>query len=131
MADLFDMFRLDGRVALITGGAGGLGTVFAHTLAAAGADVVLLGRRLEAVQSLADAVTRATGRRAIALSADVTVEAQVRAASDHALATLGHVDILINSAGVNIRKPALSVTAAEWQQVLQVNLTGPFLCAQA
>jgi len=131
MPDIFDMFRLDGRAALITGGSGGLGEIFARTLAAAGADVVLLGRRLAAGQAIADAVASETGRRTLALAADVTDAGQVRVAAERALEALGRVDILVNSAGVNIRKPALDFSAEEWQQVLQTNLTGPFLCAQA
>jgi NAD(P)-dependent dehydrogenase (short-subunit alcohol dehydrogenase family) len=126
-----DLFSLAGRVALITGGGGGFGVVFAHTLAAAGADIVLLGRRQAVVQAAADAVAQESGRRAIALAADVTDAAQMRQAADQAIDLLGHVDILISSAGVNLRKPALDFTPDEWRQLLEVNLTGPFLAAQA
>jgi NAD(P)-dependent dehydrogenase (short-subunit alcohol dehydrogenase family) len=131
MPDLPDLFRLDGRVALITGGAGGLGEVFARTLAAAGADLALLGRREAVVQSMAEAIGGDTGRRTLALSADVTDAEQVRQAATRALDTFGRVDVLINSAGSNRRKPALNFSPEEWQEVLQVSLTGPFLCAQA
>jgi NAD(P)-dependent dehydrogenase (short-subunit alcohol dehydrogenase family) len=131
MTNPLDIFRLDGRVALITGGAGGLGEVFARTLASAGADVVLVGRRAAAVQSVAEALANETGRRTLALSADVTDAVQVRAMAERALDELGRVDILVNSAGTNIRKPAVDFTPEEWQQVLQINLTSPFLCAQA
>ena len=131
MSDPFDMFRLDGRVALITGGGGGLGEVFAQTLAAAGADIVLLGRRESVVQNFATKLANDTGRRTLALAADVTDAAQVDAAAARALDAFGHVDILVNNAGTNIRKPALDFTPEEWQQVLQVNLTGPFLCSRA
>src|SRR3954447_2982187 len=75
-----DLFRLDGRVALITGGAGGLGLVFARALAGAGADIALLGRRAEAAQAAAEAVAHEFGRRALGVAADVTDQAQVRAA---------------------------------------------------
>ncbi|HEY3228546.1 MAG TPA: SDR family NAD(P)-dependent oxidoreductase, partial [Roseiflexaceae bacterium] len=102
-----DLFRLDGRVALITGGSGGLGAVFARALAGAGADVALLGRRAEAAQAVADGVAGETGRRALAVEADVTAPEQVRAAVARVHDELGRVDILINSAGVNIRKPSL------------------------
>jgi NAD(P)-dependent dehydrogenase (short-subunit alcohol dehydrogenase family) len=131
MDNLSTLFSLQGRAALITGGAGGLGAVFAQTLAAAGADVALLGRRLEAAQVVADQVARDTGRRAIALAADVTDAGQVRQAAERALEALGRVDILVNSAGVNLRKPSLDFTPEEWRQIIEVNLTGPFLCAQA
>ncbi|MEN9933516.1 MAG: Gluconate 5-dehydrogenase [Chloroflexota bacterium] len=131
MPDVFDTFRLGGKTALITGGAGGLGEVFARALAQAGADVAIVGRRAEAAQQLADAVAAETGRRAVAIAADVTDAEQVRRMADEATAALGKVDILVNSAGTNLRKPALDFTPEEWQRVLQVNLTAPFLCAQA
>jgi NAD(P)-dependent dehydrogenase (short-subunit alcohol dehydrogenase family) len=131
MWDVFSLFRLDGRVALITGGAGGLGEVFARALAQAGADLVLVGRREEPMRALAATLTDETGRRVVTLTADVTDEAQVRAMADQAVAALGKVDILVNSAGVNIRKPAVEFTREEWQRVIDINLTGPFLCAQA
>jgi NAD(P)-dependent dehydrogenase (short-subunit alcohol dehydrogenase family) len=129
--DVFDRFRLDGRTALITGGAGGLGEVFARALAAAGADLALVGRRADVVQEMADAIARETGRRAVGIGADVTEAEQVRRMAEEATAALGKVDILINNAGTNLRKPALEFTPEEWQRVLQVNLSAPFLCAQA
>jgi NAD(P)-dependent dehydrogenase (short-subunit alcohol dehydrogenase family) len=131
MIDPSAIFRLDGRVALITGGGGGLGEVFAQALAAAGADVALVGRRQEVVQSVAEAVARDTGRRAVAIAGDVTDADQVASVAERALQTFGKVDILLNNAGVNIRKPTVGYPPDEWQQVLQVNLTGPFLCARA
>lgn len=131
MPDVFDVFRLGGKTALITGGAGGLGEVFARALAGAGADVALVGRRAEAVRQAAEALARDTGRRAVGIAADVTDPQQVRRMADEAVAALGRVDILVNNAGTNLRKPALEFTPEEWQRVLQVNLTAPFLCAQA
>src|SRR5215510_9888733 len=122
----FDLFRLDGRVALITGGAGGLGQVFARALAGAGADIALLGRRAEAAQAAAGAVGQATGRRAIAVEADVTDPEQVRAAIARVREQLGRLDILINSAGVNIRRPSLEFAIEDWRKVIDINLTGTF-----
>jgi NAD(P)-dependent dehydrogenase (short-subunit alcohol dehydrogenase family) len=131
MIDPFTLFRLDGRVALITGGAGGLGEVFAHTLASAGAAVALVGRRAEPLAALAATVAKTTGRRALAIPTDVTDPPQVRAMVERAVAELGKVDILINNAGVNLRKPAVDFTPEEWEDVVRINLTAPFLCAQA
>lgn len=131
MHSIFDVFKLDGRVALVTGGAGGLGEVFAQTLAAAGADIIVLGRRLEAARSMAEKIGQETGRRSAALACDVTDETQVKAMAEQAIGLWGHVDILVNNAGVNLRKPSVEFSRSEWQQVLDVNLTGPFLCAQA
>lgn len=125
------LFDLTGRTALITGAAGGLGTVFAHALAGAGAAVALVGRRPEPLARLAADVAAASGRPAVALAADVTDEAAVHALVGAATAALGPVDILVNSAGINIRRPGVDYDLADWQRVLQVNLTGPFLCARA
>ncbi|MBA3943866.1 MAG: SDR family oxidoreductase [Herpetosiphonaceae bacterium] len=126
-----DLFQLDGRVALITGGGGGLGVVFARALAGAGADVALLGRHAQTVQRAADAVAEASGQRVIAVEADVTDPEQVRTAVAQVHEQLGRLDILINSAGTNIRKPTVEFSLDEWHQVLDVNLTGSFLCSQA
>ncbi|MFL5800222.1 MAG: SDR family NAD(P)-dependent oxidoreductase [Roseiflexaceae bacterium] len=126
-----DRFRLDGRVALITGGAGGLGVVFAQALAGAGADVALLGRRLDAGQAAAASVAAETGRRVIAVAADVTDPAQMRAAVERVHAELGRLDILINNAGVNVRKPSLEYTLDEWRYVVDTSLTGAFIGCQA
>jgi NAD(P)-dependent dehydrogenase (short-subunit alcohol dehydrogenase family) len=123
-------FDCTGRVALITGGAGGFGTTFARALAGAGADVALVGRRLDAVTGAAAQIAGETGRRVIGLSADVTSEAQVKAALDAANAQLGKVDILINNAGVNVRKPTIDYGLDEWRNVLDTSLTGAFLCSK-
>jgi NAD(P)-dependent dehydrogenase (short-subunit alcohol dehydrogenase family) len=126
-----DLFRLDGRVALITGGAGGLGLIFARALAGVGADVALLGRRAEAAQSAAGAVAQEFGRRTLSVAADVTDPEQVRAAVAHVHDQLGRLDILINSAGVNIRRPSVEFSLEDWRKVIDINLTGSFICAQA
>jgi len=126
-----DLFRLDSRVALITGGAGGLGLVFARALAGAGADIALLGRRGEAAQAAADAVAHEFSHRALGVAADVTNQEQVRAAFDRVRAELGRIDILINSAGVNIRRPSVDFSLDDWRKVIDINLTGSFICAQA
>jgi NAD(P)-dependent dehydrogenase (short-subunit alcohol dehydrogenase family) len=126
-----DQFSLKGRVALITGGAGGLGEVFARALTGAGADVALLGRRLDAAQAAASKLAEASGRRAIAVAADVTAPEQVHAAVERVRADLGRLDILVNSAGVNIRKPTLEFPLEEWRHVIDINLTGTFICSQA
>lgn len=131
MAVPFDMFRLDGHAALITGGAGGLGTVFARTLASAGARVALLGRRLEVTQAAAQALAEETGQTVIGIGGDVTDEAQVQAAVERARAELGSLDILINNAGVNIRKPTVDYSLEDWRKVVDINLTGSFLCSKA
>ncbi len=127
----FNLFALDGRVALITGGSGGLGKVFARTLAAAGADVALLGRRVDVAQAEADEIATETGRRVLAVGADVTDLQQVQAAVGQVNDQLGDVDILINSAGTNVRRPSLEFTLEDWSRVLNISLTGSFICSQA
>lgn len=126
-----DLFQLDNRVALVTGGAGGLGLVFARALAGAGADVALLGRRAEAVQAAAELVAAESGRRALGVAADVTNPEQVCAAVGHIRAELGRLDILVNSAGINIRRPTLEFSLDEWRKVVDVSLTGALICSQA
>ena len=123
----FDLFHLDGRVALITGASGGLGEVFAQTLAAAGADVILVGRRIEPLTALAAKVHAATGRIATPYAADVTDNTQVEAMA----ATVGRVDVLVNSAGVNLRKPAVEYPIDKWDELIKLNLSATFYCARA
>jgi NAD(P)-dependent dehydrogenase (short-subunit alcohol dehydrogenase family) len=127
MANPFDC---SGRVAFITGGAGGFGMTFARALAGAGADVALVGRRLDAVTTAAVELSRDTGRKVIGLSADVASEAQVKAAIDATIAQLGKIDILINNAGVNVRKPTTDYSLDEWRSVVDTSLTGAFLCSK-
>lgn len=126
-----NQFDLSGRVALLTGGAGGLGLVFARALAGAGATVALLGRRLDAAQSAADAIAAEFGGRALAIAADVTDQEQVQAAVAQVQREAGKLDILVNSAGVNFRKPTLEFPLEEWRRIVEINLTGTFLCCQA
>ncbi len=124
------IFDLTGRVALITGGGRGLGETFAYALAAAGADIVVSSRTAGEIEQVAEAV-RAMGRRAEAITCDITDEASVEAMVSEAVARMGHLDILVNNAGMNIRKPILEITLQEWQQVLDTNLKGYFLAGRA
>jgi NAD(P)-dependent dehydrogenase (short-subunit alcohol dehydrogenase family) len=121
------LFRIDGKRALITGGAGGFGVTFARALASAGADVALVGRRIEPLQQAATELAAETGRRVVGISADVTDEAQSRAAVDAAVEQLGGVDILINNAGINLRRPTVDFTLDDWRRVIDTSLTGAFL----
>ncbi len=126
-----DQFRLDGRVVLVTGGSGGLGQVFCRALAGAGADVAILGRNMQAARTAADAVASEMSRRTLAVEADVTDPEQVRAAVERVQQELGRLDILVNSAGVNIRRPSVEFSLEDWRRVVDINLTGTFLCSQA
>ncbi len=129
--NVLDSFRLDGKIALVTGGARGLGRTMATALAEAGADVAISGRSVEACQEAADGIASATGRRARAFAADVTKLADVERLAEEVEAGLGPVDILVNNAGINIRGPIQQLTEADWDAVIDTNLKGPFLCARA
>jgi NAD(P)-dependent dehydrogenase (short-subunit alcohol dehydrogenase family) len=127
---VLEVFRLDGKVALVTGGARGLGLTMARALAEAGADVALAGRSRESCQSAADTIAAATGRRAAAFAADVTKGTDVERLAADVEATLGPADILVTSAGINIRGPIQELSEADWDAVIDTNLKGPFLCAR-
>jgi 2-deoxy-D-gluconate 3-dehydrogenase len=127
---ILDRFRLDGRVALVTGGNRGLGQAYAVALAEAGADVALLGR--SDPEQTRERIA-ALGRRVVHLPADLgqTGPGELAAAVDSAVAWLGRLDILVNNAGIIRRAPAVEVTAQDWDDVLTVNLDAVFHLCQA
>ena len=126
-----DLFRLDGRKALITGGGRGLGKVIANALAEAGADVVLVSRTAKECEEAAAEIAKNTGRKAAAISADVTRMDAVGAMVAAAQAAIGPIDILVNNAGINIRNPVEKMSEQDWDSVVDVNLKAPFLCTRA
>ncbi|HLI09710.1 MAG TPA: glucose 1-dehydrogenase [Ktedonobacteraceae bacterium] len=126
-----DVFTLDGRVALVTGGNRGLGFAMARALAQAGADVVVTSRQLARARASAALLVEATGRRALGLAVDVTDAQQVKGMVDAVMQEFGHLDILVNNAGINIRKPLVEFDEASWDAVQSTNLKAPFLCARA
>jgi 2-deoxy-D-gluconate 3-dehydrogenase len=124
------MFDLKGRVAIVTGGNGGIGLGMARGLATAGARVVVAGRN-EAKSAAAVTELRGLGAEAEAVVVDVADEAAVARLVDTTRVRWGRIDILVNNAGINIRKPPHEVSLAEWRQVLDTNLTSAFLCSKA
>lgn len=122
--------RLDGRVALVTGASSGLGYASALALAETGADLVVAGRSLERLADICRAV-EARGRHAFPLAVDVRDLAQVRRMADAAFERFGRIDILVNSAGLNIPQPALEVTEEAWDTIMDTNAKGLFFCCQA
>lgn len=124
------LFDLSGRCALVTGASRGLGRQFARTLARAGADVAVTSRTLESLEGV-KAEVEALGRRCFPVVLDVRSESSIRAAVGEAVERLGRIDILINNAGCNVRKPATAVTWEDWNLILDTNLRGPFFVAQA
>jgi NAD(P)-dependent dehydrogenase (short-subunit alcohol dehydrogenase family) len=127
---VLDRFRLDGKVAVVTGASAGLGVAFAKALAEAGADVALGARRADRLETT-KAVVEAAGRKAVAVRADVAEPADCQALVDAALAAFGRVDVLVNNAGVGTAYPATRETPEQFRQVIDVNLNGCYWMAQA
>jgi 2-dehydro-3-deoxy-D-gluconate 5-dehydrogenase len=124
------LFDLDGKVAIVTGGNGGIGLGMARGLAEAGADIVIVGRN-EAKSNAAVDDIKQRGAKAISVAADVTDKAAVDAMVELVTRELGRIDILVNNAGINIRKPPQALSLEEWDRVIRTNLTSAFLCSQA
>ncbi len=123
-------FDLTGRVAIVTGGNGGIGLGMARGLAEAGADIAVVGRNAEK-SNAAVAELRTLGVKAISVATDVTDKAQVAAMVARVANELGRIDILVNNAGINIRKPPQALEPEEWDSVIRTNLTSAFLCSRA
>lgn len=127
---VLDSFKLDGKVAIVTGASSGLGVAFAQAFAEAGADVALGARRVEKMAATA-ALVEGAGRRSVTVMTDVTVPEQCRALVDAAMEAFGQVDILINNAGVGTAVPATRETPEQFRRVIDVNLNGSYWMAQA
>jgi len=127
IAELFD---LGGKVAIVTGGNGGIGLGMAGGLAQAGATVAIVGRN-ETKSQAAVADIEARGGKSLAVVADVTDQGAIAAMVERVTRELGRIDILVNNAGINIRKPPQALELAEWEDVIQTNLTSAFLCSKA
>jgi 2-deoxy-D-gluconate 3-dehydrogenase len=123
-------FDLRGKVAIITGGNGGIGLGMARGLADAGADIAVVGRN-EAKSAAAVADLAARGIQAIAVGTDVTDKDAVAAMIDRVSNELGRIDILVNNAGISVRKPPHVLELDEWESVINTNLTSAFLCSKA
>ncbi|WP_327292926.1 SDR family NAD(P)-dependent oxidoreductase [Streptomyces sp. NBC_01198] len=126
---LSDLFSLDGRVAVVTGGSSGIGRAVAEALARAGASVVIVARRKPELVAAVDELTAAGGRAAW-VSADLGTRAGVRAAAEQAAGVFGEPDILVNSAGINLRPPMDELDDDVWDATMAVNLEAPFLLGQ-
>ena len=124
------LFDLTGQVAIVTGTSRGLGQYLARALALAGADLVLTSRKRETLRDF-EAEIQALGRRAVSLDLDVRDQESIERMAAEAEAAFGQIHILVNNAGMNIRKPALEVTWDDWNQILDTNLRGTFFVAQA
>lgn len=128
--DVKQLFDLSGRVAIVSGGAVGLGKQMADALAEAGANVVLCARKKERCEKAAEEL-RARGLQALAFECDVQDQTAIRAVVAATVAQFGRVDILVNNAGVSWGAPVHQMTLEQWDKVLSTNLTGTFLFCQA
>ena len=129
--DVMDLFRLDGKVALITGGSKGLGASMALGLAQAGAKTVINSRTQGDCDKVAAEIAEETGQESIGIAGDVTQEDEVDRVFGAATEKFGKLDVVINSAGINIRHPVEDFPVDEFKQVIDINLTGVWLCCRA
>jgi NAD(P)-dependent dehydrogenase (short-subunit alcohol dehydrogenase family) len=128
---VLERFRIDGKIALVTGGTRGLGFEMSTALAEAGASVAIAGRSIEPARASAEKIAAATGKKIRAFAVDVTQAADVQRLVADVEREMGPIDILLNSAGVNIRGQAHELSEADWDTVIDINLKGTFLCSRA
>ncbi|HAM70610.1 MAG TPA: 2-deoxy-D-gluconate 3-dehydrogenase [Verrucomicrobiales bacterium] len=125
------LFNLQGRTALVTGGSKGLGHAMAAGLASAGADLMLVSRHGAEAREAAEAIAREFGHKACGFQADVTQPGEVETMVAETIRSFGRVDILVNSAGINIRGPIETLSPDQFQQVMDVNVRGTWLASRA
>ncbi len=126
-----NLFDLTGKVAIVTGGNGGIGLGIAMGLAQAGAKVAVLGRNTAKSEAAAAQIQSQTGSETLVVTADVARADDIERAADETLNRFGRADILFNNAGINIRRPPQEMTLAEWNEVMSANLTSAFLMSKA
>ena len=125
-----ELFNLSGRIAVITGGAKGLGRSMALALADAGSDVVISDILISSAKNVAKEIEK-KGQRSLGIKLDVTQSGEVQKMVNEVTEHFGRIDILINNAGINIISPAENFALKDWNRVVNINLTGVFLCSQA
>jgi len=126
-----DLFSLEKKVAIVTGGNGGIGKGIARGFAAVGADVAIVARNSQKTDAAVSEIREAFGVRCLGVLCDVTDETAVNQMAEKVQQELGRIDILVNNAGINIRKMPQDYDAADWDQVLAANLRSAFLCSKS
>ena len=125
-----DMFKLDGKIAVVTGGAGGIGEALARGLGLHGATVVVSSRNKEAIEKVAKMITEESGHEAMAVTSDVTDEASVQKLADTVVKKYGKIDILVNAMGMNIKRDAFEYPMEDWDKIFEVNVKGTMIACK-
>jgi len=128
--NVLDLFKLDGKVAYVTGGGSGLGEAMAYALAQAGSKVAVVDVNLDNAKKVAETISN-SGGKAIAIKCDVTKATEIEGMINTIISNFGKLDIAVNNAGICISGPLEEVTEADWKRVIDVDLNAVFLCAQA
>ncbi|WDP92285.1 MAG: glucose 1-dehydrogenase [Desulfobacter sp.] len=126
-----DFFKLDGKIAIVTGGAGGIGKALALGLGIHGANVVVASRNQNAIEEVAAQITKESGKEAIAISCDVTSEESMNALVDKVKEKYGRIDILVNAMGMNIKHDAFEYPIEDWDRLFDVNVKGTMIACKA
>ena len=125
-----DMFKLDNKIAIVTGGAGGIGNVLAMALGVQGATVVVSSRNQESIAKVAQQITEASGNEAIAIPTDVTDESSVQSLVNQVVEKYGKIDILVNAMGLNIKHNAFEFLMEDWDKLFSVNVKGTMVACK-
>ncbi len=126
-----NIFKLDGKIAIVTGGAGGIGEALALGLGMHGATVIVSSRNQDAISKVAEKITEESGNKAIAIVSDVTDESSMKNLVDQVVEKYGRVDILVNAMGMNIKHDALEYPMDDWQKLFKVNVEGTMIACKA
>lgn len=126
-----DIFKLDGKIAIVTGGAGGIGEALALGLGIHGATVVVSSRNQEAIDAVAKKITDESGNKAIAITSDVTDESSMQSLVDAVVEKYGRIDILVNAMGMNIKHDAFDYPVEDWEKLFKVNVEGTMIACKA
>lgn len=125
-----DIFKLDNKIAVVTGGAGGIGEGLAMGLAVHGATVVVSSRNQESIEAVAQKITRESGNEAIAIPCDVTDESSTKNLMDSVVAKYGRIDILVNAMGLNIKHDAFEFPMEDWDKMFNANVKGTMIACK-